>query len=1161
MFAHPGDVMPLLTLCVVTRDEESLLAAGLASVGAGVERLVLDLGSRDKTVEVAERVGARVVRLPYETTVGQAKNRAFDEAQGEFLLFLSASERLNDAERLVEALRTADWDVARLPIVDVSGPGAALPELSEAVWSVRLCRRTSDLRWKGEFDEPEAPLELADVEVAVISMDEPTLQEVHRLRRMDRWAAAVAADPENPLVRMELARSMLRCDREDEARAQIDLAWEQSAHATPGVRRRVSVARAEHLAKRGEWAQILADLGSSWEVDVAAAVWAARAELALYGQKIDSTRLATAEARLERAGQLLRPHGGQVGATPASIAYLQGLVALHRGDFAKAEERFGRAVPERASKLGKVEAQIGLGRVQEALVALQSLFTADCPDAWLLAAIASDVAGISEEREVFLRRATEIGEAALAPHRRRRWRAMNVLGSDSLGLAKIPGVFGPLLSGTANQDIERGEQAFGTGDLAEAIRCFVRALRRDSDHVVAWNDLAVALHAVGRSGGAALALDMALRLDSDHADARTNLTSILAERGHPELAAPVARGLADGSALLRGLGVFGAAGSADETLLSVLVDPSAEGTQLVNLLDQLALQDLSPGRFEVILVGDAPTESRPFHIQTVPSAQKGRAADWNRAIAAARGRFLVFHSGDARPDRSNLQQHLSAQLASATPTAILGSREFLPEHREHPFTELMQRSLLFTEAGKLQAGQAGDWRNFEAGNLSVPKEVVQAVGGFDEAFGEATGEDHELGVRLFKRFAVSVVYRPEIHTWLDRRVTLESFMHRQLLLGMGRVKLYAKHSDLPRNPEEPQPTWDVHQWMALRSLVDNMAGPVRNLVHEVREIERRGLPAAPGSEARKQAFQRMHDAVFAIGSCELRRGMSAGHSQLRTSQLNKTASRLQERMMSLVIPNLNGFPHVVGALESFRRTNRGPYQLVIVDNGSTDGSLEWLRTQPDVTLLEMGRNLGAPTARNRGLAVVEGDLVMFSDNDVIFTPRWRELLCAHLDLWPDVGIVGPVSDYVVEVQKAKPLPADDEDLDSWASEYAAKHRGSGVYIPQLILFAMLCRREVIEKIGGIDEDYNPWGFEDNDYCARAKIAGFELRIAQDCFIKHLGSRTSKTANIDYGQLLYRNWEVFKRKWEIDPATPYGRIDLRGPLKIAFDPKRHFVPFR
>lgn len=269
----------------------------------------------------------------------------------------------------------------------------------------------------------------------------------------------------------------------------------------------------------------------------------------------------------------------------------------------------------------------------------------------------------------------------------------------------------------------------------------------------------------------------------------------------------------------------------------------------------------------------------------------------------------------------------------------------------------------------------------------------------------------------------------------------------------------------------------------------------------------------------------------------------------------------RDRLMSIIMLNLNGQGHLQGAVESLRRNTPGPVELVVVDNGSTDPSLEWLRAQDDLVLLELGENLGAPAGRNRGLEVARGGTVLFCDNDVVFTPGWRPLLLAHLDAWPDVGAVGPMSDVVIGPQLTEGPPAG-ASLGAWAQAFSAARAGQAQWTQRLILFCMLFRREALDEIGGLDTRFWRWGFEDDDLSYRLARAGWSQRIASDCFIQHLGSRTASRAQLDYDALLQENFRRFADKWKLDSSLEYGDpIPTDAILAPDWNPETDVVPYR
>ena len=85
-------------------------------------------------------------------------------------------------------------------------------------------------------------------------------------------------------------------------------------------------------------------------------------------------------------------------------------------------------------------------------------------------------------------------------------------------------------------------------------------------------------------------------------------------------------------------------------------------------------------------------------------------------------------------------------------------------------------------------------------------------------------------------------------------------------------------------------------------------------------------------------------------------------------------------------------------------------------------------------------------------------------------------------------------------------------------------------------------------------------FEDDDFSLRAQLAGFESRIARDCFVHHFGNRTFIGAQIDFGKSLRQNWELFKKKWAIPSSVAYGEsYDLSHLLIEGFVPERHYCP--
>jgi len=269
-------------------------------------------------------------------------------------------------------------------------------------------------------------------------------------------------------------------------------------------------------------------------------------------------------------------------------------------------------------------------------------------------------------------------------------------------------------------------------------------------------------------------------------------------------------------------------------------------------------------------------------------------------------------------------------------------------------------------------------------------------------------------------------------------------------------------------------------------------------------------------------------------------------------------------LTSIVILNYNGGDHIRCCFESIRAYTEAPYELIVIDNASTDGSLDYLRSLQDIVLVQNPTNLGCPPARTQAMALARGDYVLLLDNDTMVTPGWLTALLADMQRNPELGLLGPCSNYVSGPQIVPQVPYRDvQGLESFARTFAEKNRGRLTYTARLVGFCILIRRAVIDKIGAPDPQFGKYGFEDDDYTWRVLIAGFKAAIARDVFIHHTGG-PKRRSNAEYNQALKEAQGIFKRKWALPPNVEleYGieiPLEIRKILAQPFDPARHYVP--
>jgi GT2 family glycosyltransferase/tetratricopeptide (TPR) repeat protein len=258
--------------------------------------------------------------------------------------------------------------------------------------------------------------------------------------------------------------------------------------------------------------------------------------------------------------------------------------------------------------------------------------------------------------------------------------------------------------------------------------------------------------------------------------------------------------------------------------------------------------------------------------------------------------------------------------------------------------------------------------------------------------------------------------------------------------------------------------------------------------------------------------------------------------------------RWDQGLTSIVLVTFNQVDYTRQCLESIRFVTDEPYELIVVDNGSTDGTAEYLRAAPDVRLIENADNRGFPAAANQGIRASRGRQVLLLNNDTLATTGWLCRLLAALESDPKIGLVGPVSNCVSGEQQI-PIAYDDlSGLDGFAWEHGQRHHGQYQETDRLVGFCLLIRREVIDRIGLLDEQFGIGNFEDDDYCRRAAAAGYRAVVARDAFVHHFGGASFKASGVDFAGLLERNRQLFDEKWQAReaPAAP----DTAGQVAAA-----------
>lgn len=247
---------------------------------------------------------------------------------------------------------------------------------------------------------------------------------------------------------------------------------------------------------------------------------------------------------------------------------------------------------------------------------------------------------------------------------------------------------------------------------------------------------------------------------------------------------------------------------------------------------------------------------------------------------------------------------------------------------------------------------------------------------------------------------------------------------------------------------------------------------------------------------------------------------------------------------SIVILNYNTIDFIQACVESIRAfTQNGNYEIIIVDNGSKDGSVEWLKAQSDLVCIFNEENVGFPKGCNQGMEFATGTEIMLLNSDVIVTPRWHEQMIKALYSSEDVGAVSCVTSACSNFQQI-PVPYKNMDIDvllDFAEKYNHSNPSLWTMHFTLVGFCLMFRRKIYDDLGGLDERFTPGNYEDDDYCFRIMKAGYKLLLCRDTFIHHYGNGTfvkkrtpeeERAHTEKFNALLRRNFTYFKEKWQL-----------------------------
>jgi GT2 family glycosyltransferase len=228
---------------------------------------------------------------------------------------------------------------------------------------------------------------------------------------------------------------------------------------------------------------------------------------------------------------------------------------------------------------------------------------------------------------------------------------------------------------------------------------------------------------------------------------------------------------------------------------------------------------------------------------------------------------------------------------------------------------------------------------------------------------------------------------------------------------------------------------------------------------------------------------------------------------------------------------------VCGAcLAAVRRNTPWPrLRIVVVDNGTGPATRAVLdaaaSADPRVVVLANATNRGFARAANQGLSHTSSDFVVFLNDDTAVGPGWLPRLVAHLESEARIGLVCPTTNEIGNAAKLPTSYASFTEMEAFATERAAAHAGQRRPIESIALFCAAARREALAGVGFLDERFEIGMFEDDDLSRSLRRRGYELCVALDSFVHHVGQASfSRLPDDRYLALWEANRRRYEEKW-------------------------------
>ena len=585
----------------------------------------------------------------------------------------------------------------------------------------------------------------------------------------------------------------------------------------------------------------------------------------------------------------------------------------------------------------------------------------------------------------------------------------------------------------------------------------------------------------------------------------------------------------------------GTSDSEEQLRISVIVPTFNRNEQLLSCLNDLAKQTVDPGTYEVIVIDDGSTDDTegsldilnyPYVLRFYRQENSGPAAARNLGVSKAENEIVAFIGDDIQVSPDFVSQHIKSHKENPDHNvAVVGHIDWPVTYNITPLMKYITgpSGLQFNFTHIRDKNNAGFGR-FYTSNISLKKSFLEEEDYlFDTEFAHAALEDIELGYRLSKR-GLRIIYNAEAVVYHNHPMDVRSFIKREEKVGMMSVTMGKKHPKMTDlSPQRIE---------TIRNELKQYTPLSGEMIKAAEELEMKYYPLLkninleginPGEKLEKEILYPLFKEIFQQSR---NKGLL---EEYETIAVEKEITRKEgnEEMVSIIIPIHNKVEYTKQCVEHLvLNTAYKPYEVIIIDNASSDGTVEFLDSlEGDVKIITNDTNLGFAMSNNQGAKVAKGKYLMFLNNDTIPQPGWLENMVKIMKERSDVAVVGSKMIYPDNTIQHAGVVFDVSDAGVHISHIYKgfdRDRKAVNHIREMnavTAACMLVKKDFFLNNRMFDEGFLN-GYEDIDFCLRVREKGLKIIYTPESELLHYEEMTE-------GRLSYseRNIRHFLNKWQ------------------------------